>query len=631
MKVDSNAVRGTRGGVLFLYRELWKQAQGSRGTLLAAMTLLVCAQIILLTIPYLAGRAINALQTHGDAGAATAGLWLAAVLGATAISWVLHGPGRVLERNVSLKVRRRIANALTERLLAVPLSWHEANHSGATAHRVQQSSQALSAFAQSQFIYLNSAVRIVGPVVALWLIRPAVGIAAVSGFCVICLSVISFDRAMIRLAHQENDAERRYAATLIDALGNSTSLLALRQSRGVLAMLGRRLETVFEPLKRAIVLNEAKWCTVDVASRALSCALVALFAWLAVRTGKATGQQALMLGSVYMVWEYAQQAGGVISAVAAHFQTFARQHADYASADVIRAAPIAEHAAASRIDGNRWRRIELRDITFHHQVAREHRPALERVELRLERGKRYALIGGSGSGKSTLLRVLAGLYQCERIVVDQDSGPAIVSPFEAAKFLRSSTTLIPQDAEVFEGTLADNLGLCETLSGPPQPAELYRAMRLAKVDEFIEPTEAALNVTIAERAANWSGGQRARVALARGILAAQGSHLVLLDEPTASLDPRTEGEVYDNLFAEFKDACVVSSVHRLNLLERFDEVLVMHNGRLVAQGPAAVLAQTSPDFRQLHAAISKEEKTNSVIPAEAGTHPYPDGSPLSRG
>src|SRR5690606_10555655 len=88
----------------------------------------------------------------GEAGLADAGLWLALVLGATIASWLLHGPGRVLERNVSLAVRGRIATSLTERLLALPLSWHEASHSGATAHRVQQSSSAISGFAQSQFI-----------------------------------------------------------------------------------------------------------------------------------------------------------------------------------------------------------------------------------------------------------------------------------------------------------------------------------------------------------------------------------------------------------------------------------------------------------------------------------------------
>jgi ABC-type multidrug transport system fused ATPase/permease subunit len=604
----SNADRDRRGGVLFLYRELWRQAEGSRGMLLAAMVLLIAAQCILLAIPYLAGKAINSLQALGEAGLKDAGVWLALVLAATVGSWMLHGPGRVLERNVSLKVRRRIATALTERLLVLPLSWHEVHHSGATAHRVQQSSQALAAFAQSQFIYVNSAVRIVGPVIALWFIQPMVGIAAVIGFCTICLSVIGFDRSMIRLAHKENDAERRYAATLIDALANSTSLLALRQARGVVRMLQRRLEIVFEPLKRTIVINEAKWCTVDVASRAMSCILVALFAWLAVRAGKINGAQALMLGSVYMVWEYAQQAGAVIAAVAAHFQTLARQHADYASADVIREADIAQHAAVSRIESDRWQRCLVRDLVFHHRSARESRPALDHVYLQLERGKRYALVGSSGSGKSTLLRVLAGLYEAERIVIDQDAGPAIVASLEAAKFLRSSATLVPQDAEVFEGTLADNLSLCESIVGPPSESDYREALSVARVDDFIESTAESLNVAISERAANWSGGQRARVALARGILAARGSSLVLLDEPTASLDPKTEAAVLDNLFTAFKEACLIASVHRLNLLERFDEVLVMHNGRLVAQGPADLLASTSPDFRQLLAASARDQK-----------------------
>jgi len=598
-------------GISYLYRQLWEQAYGQRHMLVGSMFLLVAAQCILLGVPYVAGRAIDTLQSRGGAGLAEAGMWLGLVLVLTTGSWVLHGPGRVLERNVALTVRRRIAAALTQRLLVLPLSWHEANHSASTAHRVQQSSNALCAFAQSQFIYLNSAVKLVGPVIALWWLEPAVGIVAVVGFVVICVSVMGFDRAMIRLAHHENAAERRLSSALIDTLGNSTTLFALRQSRGVAALLGRRLEAVFEPLKRAIVLNEAKWCTVDIASKALSCLLVGLFAWLGVRHGGSAalaGKGTVMLGSLYMVWEYAQQAGGVISAVAAHFQTFARQNADYSSADAIRNATPADGgespAAAGITMGSGWERCELREIAFRHEAARELAPTLDHVSLSLQRGKRYALIGASGSGKSTLLRVLAGLYEAERIVVDQDAGPAIVSTREARRFLRATTTLIPQDAEVYEGTLAENLGLCESVNGAPSTDDFVRALELSCASDFLGSQD-ALNASVAERGANWSGGQRARVALARGILAAQGSALILLDEPTASLDPNTEARVYDNLFTAFADGCVISSVHRLNLLDRFDEVLVMHNGRLVAQGPAAVLAATSPDFRQLLAAQRK--------------------------
>jgi len=599
---DKASRRREPAGAAFLYRELWRQSRGARGKLLGGMALLVGAQVVLLSVPYLAGRAIDALQTQGAAGLQDAGLWLLLVIAATAGSWLLHGPGRILERHVALTVRTRIAQGLTERLFQAPLCWHEDSHSAATAHRVQQSSQALCAFAQSQFIYLNSFVRLVGPVVALWWIEPYVGVAAIVGFCGVWLCVVGFDRAMIRLAIRENAAERRYASTLVDALSNVTTLFALRQARSVLALMQRRLDAVFEPMKRSILLNEAKWCTVDIASRALSCALVALFAWLAAGAAASAGEQVLLLGSVYMVWEYALQAGGVVSAVASHFQTFARQHADYTSGDAIREAPLS-HAPQTRIrvDEN-WRRLALRDLVFRHSAARGETPALDHVSLNLERGKKYALIGGSGSGKSTLLRVLSGLYEAEHIIIDQSDGPAIVSGAEAAHFLRGAATLVPQDAELFEGTLADNLSMCEAVHGAPPRAAFEAALDAACVSDFLGEGERRLDAAVAERGANWSGGQRARVALARGLLAAQGSSLLLLDEPTASLDSSTELRVYTNLFAAFGDACLVSSIHRLHLLERFDEVIVMHRGRVVAQGSAEALAATSPDFRQLMAA-----------------------------
>jgi ATP-binding cassette, subfamily B, bacterial len=240
----------------------------------------------------------------------------------------------------------------------------------------------------------------------------------------------------------------------------------------------------------------------------------------------------------------------------------------------------------------------IRDLTFRHAASRAAGPVLERLAFALERGKRYALIGASGSGKSTLLRVLAGLYPAERIALTVDGGPTQVSPTEAAQFLRGRTTLIPQDAQVYEGTVGENLGLCESVSGPPGPHAYAAALELACATDFVQPTPIGLEAAIAERASNWSGGQRSRVALARGILAATGSALVLMDEPTASLDPATEARVYTNLFAAFADVTVVSSIHRLSLLDRFDEVLVMEQGRLVAQGTPEELSIVRPELYQ---------------------------------
>ncbi|MEJ1963291.1 MAG: ABC transporter ATP-binding protein [Gammaproteobacteria bacterium] len=603
MKNSTRRVRED-AGVAHLYAELWRLAKEKRPLLAGACVLLVLAQVILLAVPYVAGKAINALQLQGSTGLGEAGMWLAGAVVLAVSCWALHGPGRVLERNVALHVRHRLAVSLIERLLSLPLGWHESHHSGESAHRVQQSTNALASFAQSQYIYLNSAIRLIGPLVALWYIEPVVGAACILGFAVISLSVLGFDRAMIRLAREENAAERKYAAALVDALGNIATVAALRQARGVRAMLETRLLAIFEPLKRAILVNEAKWCVVDLATRTLSAALVALFAWKETR-GTAPGvHTALMLGSLYMVWEYASQAGSVVASIAQHFQSFARQRADYMSASVIREAsptPAAPGPAPRDTPSERWRRLDLQHFTFRHPGNRRAEPALDNISLTLERGKRYAVIGDSGSGKSTLLRALAGLYSGERGIVRTDAGTLITCPTDVAAHLRSCATLIPQDAEVFAGSIAQNLGLCESVDGTASPDHFRHALQVARAD-FIDTSNAGMEAEVAERAANWSGGQRSRIALARGVLAARGSALVLLDEPTAHLDPATESAVYDNLFAEFADACVISSVHRLNLLERFDEVLYMQSGRLIAQAPAHTLRLAMPGTGELEAA-----------------------------
>jgi ATP-binding cassette, subfamily B, bacterial len=597
----STETRGPQqGAVLHLYRDLWRLLRGHGRIFVGAVVLLIGAQVILLGTPYLSGRALNILQLRGTAGLEQAGGWLSLVLLAACASWLLHGPGRILERRAALLIRQRMSAQLVTRLFELPLAWHESHHSGATAHRVQQSTQALSGFAQSQFIYLNSAVRLLGPLVALFWVQPLVAAAAVTGFALIVLSVVGFDRAMLRLANEENEAERGYAATLVDTLGNTGSVYALRQARPVAARLERRLLAAFVPLRRAIVLNEVKWCTVDLATRVLNCCLVALFVWLTTHTVESgSSGKTLLLGSLYMVWEYSQQAAGVIASIASHFQTFARQHADYASANVIREAHPQSRTPTQPFRARHWERVAIRDLTFRHASNRGTGPALERLTFTLHKGKRYALIGASGSGKSTLLRVLAGLYSPERIALTLDDGPICVAAQEAAQILRDGATLIPQDAEVYEGTLGENLALCETVCGPPGPLAYAQALELACATDFVQPTPVGLEAPIAERAANWSGGQRSRVALARGILAAEGSALILLDEPTASLDPATEARVYTNLFEYFASACLVSSVHRLSLLDRFDEVLVMRGGRLVAQGTVAELALSCPEFQRL--------------------------------
>lgn len=615
-----------------LYAALWSFAGDRRRSLVAAFALLIGSQAFKLLIPALAGRAINTIQRDGAAGLATAAGLLGLVMLATLASWLLHGPGRILERNVALEVRRRHSRSLTERMLAAPLAWHQHHHPAETGHRVQQSTRALYDFAQSQFIYLQSATRLIGPVIALLLIEPLVGLAAMAGYVVLGLIIVAFDRRLMRLAVVENERDRGYWASLTEATGSILSVLALRMAPGVAALIERRLVAVFEPLRRAIVFNEAKWASVDILNQALWITLVILYVSIESTTAVAGGT--IPLGNLFMVYEYALQAGGVITGIAGHFQTLARQKTDFASGDPVAALapprprpPAGATAGATAapegvkpegmkpegsvpvgpasLAGSDWSHIEVTGLRYQRDEAGgapagEPALAIGVDRLELVRGRRYALVGPSGSGKTTLLRVLAGLLAPQAGDLVLAPSARRIGPPQWLDALPTLATLVPQEAELFGATVGENLALARDppllAGGPPGSDPTWAAAELAvaQADRFVGAMPLGLDSMLTARGGNLSGGQRQRLALARGLVAARDSTVVLLDEPTAALDPPTERALLAALFAARPDAAIVASIHRAELLALFDAVLLVVDGALVDSGPVAEVRQRHP-------------------------------------
>jgi ATP-binding cassette, subfamily B, bacterial len=571
--------------VVDLYRAMWQHAAGARGKLAAALGLQGGSQVVKLALPFMAAQAINTIQSRGREGLLAAGLWIAAALGLHVLSWLLHGPARVLERTVALRVRQSVSDALYTRLVRAPLPWHQLHHSGDLQHRVGQASRALGGFTQTQFIYMANVFQLVGPVLALWWVSKLTGVLAVVGFALVAASVLRFDRVLMRLAGQEIDAERRYSARLLDFVGNISALASLRLQPATRTLLDRQLQKVFAPLGHSIVITEWKWCTVDLLSVSLSWGLVVAYALASLNTGAgAAAGGTLMIGSLFMVYQYAQQAAGVLGSMAAHYQGLVRTQADHASAAPIEAAPCAEPAAPVAAD---WQRLSLHGMTYRPGVADDGTPrgGIDGVSLEIRRGERLALVGPSGSGKSTLLRVIAGLYpaQLGTLRVDGVPGPAHAG---------AVATLVPQEAEIFEASLRENLDF----GVPVAPAELQRALTTSAFDEVLAGLPQGLDTPMVERGANLSGGQRQRLALARGLLAARHSSLLLLDEPTSALDPLIEEHVQGAIERAFAGQAIVASVHRLSLLPHFDRVAFMVGGRLVDVGTADELRARQPMF-----------------------------------
>jgi ABC-type multidrug transport system fused ATPase/permease subunit len=566
-----------------LYRNVWRHAAGARLALIGSMLLLVASQVVKLSVPFCAAKAVDALQAGGPGMMAHALAWVGGVLAAYAGSWLFHGPGRVLERTVGMRVRESLGDTLYARLAKAPLSWHESHHSSEMQQRAGQATGALYDFAQNQFVYLHSIVNFVGPLVALALLSPGLGFAAFTGYLLLACLSTRFDKALMRLSSREMDLERRYAAGMSDFLGHMGTVLSLRLQQASRVLLRTRMRASFEPLGRIISLTEWKWCMVDLFSTALTWSLVIGWVWIAMHHAGA----GLAIGAVFMVHQYAGQTADVASAMAGQLQGLAHTRTNFESARPIFDAPAVPDPVALP---QGWQRIVVRDMAFRHAKAHVDSPSLAVAELVLNRGERIALVGGSGSGKSSLMRVLAGLYAAAHIEIEVDG---VVQP--RAFDLASLATLVPQEADVFEGSVRENLDFGTGVDAP----RIEDAVRGSAFGTVLASLQGGLEFPVAQRGSNLSGGQRQRLCMARGVLAASDSSVVFLDEPTSALDPITEADIHQRLARTFPGACIVASVHRMSLLSYFDRVVLMDAGRVVDSGSVEALRERQPGFARM--------------------------------
>ncbi len=223
--------------------------------------------------------------------------------------------------------------------------------------------------------------------------------------------------------------------------------------------------------------------------------------------------------------------------------------------------------------------LRLEDVNFKHQGARE---GLNIPALSIKSGTRLGLIGPIGSGKSTLLRLMAGLYAPEQ-------GFVLLNGVDVRQIaeddLRMPCCYIAQDYRLISGTLRENIVL-----GIPDPGDeaIMAAATQTGLVQVIQDHPLGLGLPISEGSTGLSGGQRALVGLTRALLVRPS--LLLLDEPTASLDQETETRVLAALQnAMPSDGILILVTHKLQLLSLVQDVLVMRSGRVVHQGPSSAM------------------------------------------
>ena len=236
--------------------------------------------------------------------------------------------------------------------------------------------------------------------------------------------------------------------------------------------------------------------------------------------------------------------------------------------------------------------LRFAGVTFAYPGAAE--PVLRDVEFVAERGSVTAIVGPSGSGKTTLMRLAAGFWAPDSGTVEL-GGVALQAISSDA--LAQRVTCVFQDVALLDDTIAANLRL-----GRPDAddAMLVQAARAAGADEFISALPDDYQTVVGDRGLRLSRGERQRLQIARALL--RDAPVILLDEPTASLDPATESEIQDALVSLVRGKTVLTVTHRLGTIVDADRIVVLDGGgRVEAIGTHGRLLSTSPTYARLWA------------------------------
>ena len=234
--------------------------------------------------------------------------------------------------------------------------------------------------------------------------------------------------------------------------------------------------------------------------------------------------------------------------------------------------------------------LSFEHVTFFYPNDDE--PMLKDISFEVEPGQMIGVVGATGAGKSTLAQLIPRLF-------DPQEGSVKIGGRDLRELsqgtLRKNVSIVLQRAILFSGTIADNLRQGKLNASLP---EMERAARIAQASEFISRMEESFDSAVEERGSNFSGGQKQRMSIARGVV--NNPNILILDDSTSALDAKSEKLVQEALNKDLQGTTTIIIAQKISSVVHADKILVLDQGRLIGQGTHAELVATNDIYREIY-------------------------------
>jgi ABC-type multidrug transport system fused ATPase/permease subunit len=571
--------------LIYLWRMLWRYSEGNRVRVVVYTVMSAASIIVWMLEPLIVGFLLNEMQENGISAANldTVLMFVAAFFVIEFVGWALHGPSRIMESENAFRAKANYKTHLLKGTLSLPVEWHTDHHSGDTIDKIEKGANGLYGFSENTFQIIHSVVTLIAGLAALFYFDLVAGFVAfvliIPTFFVLTL----FDRKLVpgykKVSLLENDVQ----AKVFDSLSNVTTVIILR----VEALVVKALALVISKPKNQFMtnarINEWKWFSASMLGRVVSILVIAIY------LGKQFALGAVMVGTLYILYGYVDRIRNTFFTFAHLYNDIIRWRAYVSNAEELSKDFREEKEMRKNSLPKNWHTLSIRNLSFSYGNSNEN--SLSALSMSVRKGERVALIGESGGGKSTFLKLLRDLHHPKTVNLSVDES-LVAGGFPS---ISDSISLVPQDPEIFSTTIRENI----TLGVEYSESHIKVYTDLAAFTDVVKRLPKGLESSIVEKGVNLSGGEKQRLALTRGLLASEHKDIILLDEPTSSVDFGNELKIYQNVFDAFPEKTIISSIHRLHLLSLFDSVYLFKGGRVVASGTFEDLKQNSSEFKEL--------------------------------